>query len=62
MFPWRDAFQPSAKQAEADLRYERACTLFNLAALVSCAATHQDRADAEGLKRACTLFQQVSPR
>ena len=41
MFPWRDAFQPSAKQAEADVRYERSCTLFNLASLVSSCATHQ---------------------
>ena len=60
VFPWRDAFQPNAKQAEADLRYERSCTLFNLASLVSTCAANQDRADPEGLKRACTLFQQAA--
>jgi len=56
-FVWKDAFKSSVKQGEADLRFERASVLFNLAAVVSFEAIVQKRSEAEGIKQACKYFQ-----
>jgi len=59
-FTWRDGFKSSDKAASADLRYERACTVWNLAAALSHAGAAQQRAEAEGMRCACQLFQQAA--
>ena len=59
-FPWRDAFQPGMRQGEADLRFERAAVLFNVASAVTFEAASQNRRSAEGIRRACKLFQEAA--
>ena len=59
-FPWHDAFDHKIKQGEADLKFERTATLFNVASLMSFVAIRQDRSDPEGIKAACLLFQQTA--
>jgi len=57
-FRWYDTFRMSVSAAFADWEYDRACTLFNVAASLSYMATSQDRGDPEGMKAACNYFQQ----
>eukprot|EP00966_Prymnesium_polylepis_P141210 3261135-Prymnesium_polylepis.1 len=59
-FVWRDAFKHSDKATSSDLRFERVCVVFNLAAAISYAGTQQNRDEAEGLRDACQLFQQAA--
>ena len=59
-FPWRDAFQSGMRQGEADLRFERAAVLFNVASAVTFEAASQNRRSAEGIRRACKLFQEAA--
>ena len=59
-FIWRDAFQKVVRMGEADMRYESAAILFNLAAETSLAGITQPRQEPEGLKSACHLFQQAA--
>ena len=59
-FVWRDAFQKVVRMGEADMRYESAAVLFNLAAETSRAGIKQPRQEDEGLKLACNLFQQAA--
>ena len=62
-FVWRDAFKPSDKGCtvrSTELLLERASVLYNVAAAVSYAGTTQNRAEHEGLRRACQLFQQAA--
>lgn len=59
-FKWSDAFDAAVQAVEPDWSFERACVVFNLAAAISFLATHQDRATSEGLKTACSLYQQAA--
>ena len=59
-FPWRDAFKPAEKTAKADLQFEAAAVLFNLAAALSYVATVEDRATPTGLRAACQAFQHAA--
>ena len=59
-FVWRDAFKKVEKQGETDLRFERACCLFNLAAEISHTAIFQQRSQADGIKQAAAYFQQAA--
>lgn len=60
VFTWRDAFKNSDKAASSDLKFERACVVFNLAAAISFAGVVKNREEAEGLRDACQLFQQAA--
>ena len=59
-FKWADAFDTNAWVQVDDWGFERAAVLFNLAASISYLATHEDRGTDEGVRNACTLFQQAS--
>mmetsp|Transcript_42395 Transcript_42395/g.70499 ORF Transcript_42395/g.70499 Transcript_42395/m.70499 type:complete len:437 (+) Transcript_42395:68-1378(+) len=59
-FRWHDTFSPSVSISQSDWQYERACTLFNVAAAISYMATCQDRGDLVGIKTACYFFQQAA--
>lgn len=43
-----------------NLQYERACVLFDLAAMYSLLAVNENRSAAEGLKKACAYFQNAA--
>ncbi|KAJ3520410.1 hypothetical protein NMY22_g12771 [Coprinellus aureogranulatus] len=56
--PYAPAFNPETIPVSLNsLIFERACVLFNLAALYSQLATREDRSSAEGIKRATTNYQ-----
>lgn len=59
-FEWRDCFSTQFRAAHADIRFERAAVLWNLAAVTSFLGTMTRRDDAEGIKKACQLFQQAA--
>ena len=40
--------------------FEHACSLFNVGAALSYLATHTDRGNDDGIKRACHLYQQAA--
>lgn len=55
-FIWKDAFtQKSVSQYS--LAYEKACIIFNLAAVLSAIGANQNREDPEGIKKAFHAFQ-----
>ncbi|KAI9197132.1 BRO1-like domain-containing protein [Polychytrium aggregatum] len=55
-FPWHDAFS-SEEIAQFSFAYERACIIFNLAAVCSSYAAAQNRFELVGLKTASNYFQ-----
>ena len=57
-FKWDDAFEQSVTHMEADLGFERASVLFNLAAAISFLGNNVDRTAEGGSKIACNLYQQ----
>ncbi|KAJ1921863.1 pH-response regulator protein palA/rim20 [Tieghemiomyces parasiticus] len=59
---WRDGFPEVADRpvAAPGLSYDRAATLFNLAAVYSALALREDRLTVTGLKRACHYYQQAA--
>ena len=54
-FPWRDAFT-NKLTTQTSIAYEKACTIFQIAATHSAIAASQNRSDPEGLKRAFYYF------
>jgi len=56
-FVWFDAFQRNKKSAQCNLAYEKACVLFNIAALSSQIAEVQNRSNLDGIKKSCHFFQ-----
>jgi hypothetical protein len=56
-FPWTDAFRPSKKTSQANVHFEKASVLFNVAAVMSQAALQVERGTAEGATQACKIFQ-----
>ena len=58
-FNWSEAFDRTPHSAPS-WSYERACAVFNLAAVISYLATHQNRSTDEGIKAAAGLFQQAA--
>ncbi|GAO48459.1 BRO1-domain-containing protein [Saitoella complicata NRRL Y-17804] len=52
--------QDAAPVTHDNLQYERACTLFNLAALYSLLGSSENRTSGDGLKRACSYFQSAA--
>lgn len=56
LFNWYDAFTDS-EIAQYSLAYEKACTIFNIAATCSSIAVNQDRSEPEALKIAFNYFQ-----
>ncbi|KAG5188686.1 BRO1-like domain-containing protein [Tribonema minus] len=59
-FNWCDAFVPSKKKGQSSLAFERACVLYNLAAIESHLACNADRASEDGIKAAYRHFQQAA--
>ena len=57
-FVWYDSLKPSKKISMSSCAFERGCVLYNLGALFSHQGMIQDRQDINGLKKACTFFQQ----
>eukprot|EP00397_Hematodinium_sp_SG-2012_P007193 GEMP01007235.1.p1 GENE.GEMP01007235.1~~GEMP01007235.1.p1 ORF type:complete len:765 (+),score=177.57 GEMP01007235.1:190-2484(+) len=57
---WYDPMRPKEKVVMSSLPMERACAVFNLAAVASCAAADTDRATAEGQKLAIQKFQSAA--
>ena len=57
-FKWSDAFDPEQFGHVDDWGYERAAVMFNIAAVLSFLATHEDRQTDDGIKRATQFFQQ----
>ena len=56
--PFHPVFYPKNPPITfSNLNYERACVIFNLAALFSQLASLENRATAEGIKRASGYFQ-----
>ncbi|KAI9296035.1 BRO1-domain-containing protein, partial [Neoconidiobolus thromboides FSU 785] len=55
-FPWNDAFTQK-KISQHSLAYEKACVIFNIAALLSNIASSQNRFEVQGLKTAYHNFQ-----
>ncbi|KAL0954962.1 hypothetical protein HGRIS_003892 [Hohenbuehelia grisea] len=59
--PYAPAFNPSALPITLrSLAYERACTVFNLAALYSHLAAAEDRSNQDGIKRAIAHYQSAA--
>ncbi|KAI8384504.1 BRO1-like domain-containing protein [Radiomyces spectabilis] len=56
LFTWYDAFNGRAT-AQYSLAYEKASVIFNIAATLSAIAAAQNRAEADGRKRAFNFFQ-----
>lgn len=56
-FPWCDAFRPSKRTAQANIHFEKAAILFNIAAVLSQQALQVERGTPEGITQACKLFQ-----
>lgn len=59
-FRWRDSFDRDQVAAGVDFSYEAVCALYNVAAATSFMATSEDRSTDEGIKRACTTFQEAA--
>jgi programmed cell death 6-interacting protein len=60
--PFHPVFYPKNPPITfSNLNYERACVIFNLAALFSQLASLENRATAEGIKRASGYFQVTPP-
>ncbi|KAF8060549.1 BRO1 [Scenedesmus sp. PABB004] len=59
-FPWSDAFRPSKKTSQANIHFEKAAVLFNVAAVLSQQALQVERGTPEGVTQACKLFQEAS--
>ena len=59
-FRWQDSFDKDVVCAGSDFGYEAACALFNVAAATSFMATSEDRGSEEGMKKACTYFQEAA--
>ena len=59
-FRWQDSFDKDVICAGSDFGYEAACALFNVAAATSFMATSEDRGSEEGMKKACTYFQEAA--
>ncbi|KAL2753458.1 hypothetical protein ACRALDRAFT_1051974 [Sodiomyces alcalophilus JCM 7366] len=55
-FTWFDAFTHKAT-SQYSLAFEKASIIFNIAAILSCYAAHQDRSEESGLKTAYHNFQ-----
>jgi programmed cell death 6-interacting protein len=60
-FPWTDAFRPSKKTSQANVHFEKASVLFNVAAVMSQQALQVERGTAEGATQACKIFQVCQP-
>jgi hypothetical protein len=60
-FPWTDAFRPSKKTSQANVHFEKASVLFNVAAVMSQQALQVERGTAEGATQACKIFQVRQP-
>ena len=60
LFAWRDALRPAEVVSHAELGFEMAGVLFNLAAALSYTATTEDRTSPTGLRAACQAFQQAA--
>jgi hypothetical protein len=58
-FTWSEAFD-GTPHTVSDWTYERACAVFNLAAILSFLGTHQDRGSNDGIKAACKLYQEAA--
>ncbi|CAO3635962.1 unnamed protein product [Cunninghamella echinulata] len=56
LFTWYDAFNETST-SQYSLAFEKACIIFNIAATLSALAASQNRADADGRKRAYNFFQ-----
>ncbi|KAI9300314.1 BRO1-like domain-containing protein [Cunninghamella echinulata] len=56
LFTWYDAFNETST-SQYSLAFEKACIIFNIAATLSAIAASQNRADADGRKRAYNFFQ-----
>lgn len=56
-FPWNDAFRSSKRTSQANIHFEKAAILFNVAAVLSQQALQVERSTAEGITQACKLFQ-----
>jgi programmed cell death 6-interacting protein len=59
-FEWKDCFSTQHRSSQPDIRFERACVLWNLAAVTSVLGLGTRRLDGEGIKKACHLFQQAA--
>jgi programmed cell death 6-interacting protein len=59
-FTWRDAFKPEVKDSRCSIAFEKACVLFNAAALESNAAILCDRSALDGAKAALSHFQNAA--
>jgi len=57
---WKSAFESTRTVRRANLRFERACVLFNIAALESYMAAEADRSTKSGTDLACKLFQNAA--
>ncbi|CAG8583919.1 42773_t:CDS:2 [Gigaspora margarita] len=55
-FTWYDAFTHKAT-SQYSLAYEKACTIFNIASILSAIAAYQNRSETDGVKRAFNFFQ-----
>lgn len=59
-FPWTDAFRPSKKTSQANVHFEKASVLFNVAAVMSQQALQVERGTADGATQACKIFQEAA--
>eukprot|EP00775_Hariotina_reticulata_P008073 gene8073-8268_t len=59
-FPWTDAFRSSKKTSQANIHFEKAAVLFNVAAILSQQALQVERASSEGITQAGKIFQEAA--
>lgn len=50
-FPWYDAFRPSKKSSQANIHFEKAAILFNIASVTSQQALQVERGTSDGCKQ-----------
>jgi hypothetical protein len=50
-FPWFDAFRPSKKTSQANIHFEKAAILFNIASVTSQQALQVERGTSDGCKQ-----------
>lgn len=50
-FPWYDAFRPSKKSSQANIHFEKAAVLFNIASVTSQQALQVERGTSDGCKQ-----------